>query len=148
MNRPCPQCGAQLPEGESCRERFERCLAFEFEQPRIYGAVHFLTVACYMLQHNQYSRQGWLFTRRGLAQVVREGLSPGELRERHHLRLDSGRREWSVTRGEKLPGVEAVHWNLSIAGVRLDDPDRYQSDVMRWAESVLADSEPLMRITG
>ncbi len=52
MTNKCPECGAELPPGERCEERFNLCLALEYENPAAYGRVHHLTVACYMLQHN------------------------------------------------------------------------------------------------
>ena len=73
MTGPCPLCHAEYPSGETCQERFERCLALEFENPGTYGAVHHLTVACYMLQHNRYSREGWLQARALLAEFVKQG---------------------------------------------------------------------------
>jgi hypothetical protein len=45
-------------------------MALEYENPSAYGAVHHLTVACYMLQHNAYSRDVWLEARKMLAQFI------------------------------------------------------------------------------
>ena len=139
----CPQCGAVYPAGESCRERFERCLALEFEQPESYGSVHHLTVATYMLQHNSYSRTAWLDTRQGLAQFVREGLSPQAARQQNRARLDSGRRSWRITRGEKLGEVAELHWTRTLADVRLEDARQYCADVRQWAAALLNDTENL-----
>src|SRR5512143_2086082 len=102
MPRTCPQCGATCPAGETCQQRFEACLALEYENPGTYGAVHLLTVACYRLQHNLYSRQGWLEARRLVAQNLHLGSSPVEIRKHNQSKLDSGQRKWSVTKGEKL----------------------------------------------
>ena len=139
----CPQCGARLAPGETCRDRFNRGQVNEIEQPARY-AVHHLSVPSYMLQHNVYSREGWLDAREGLRQFVEEGLEPAEVRRRNRIRLDSGRRSWSVTRGPKLPGVDDIRWTFTVADVRLDTPEHYCADVRRWAESVLADSAELV----
>jgi hypothetical protein len=135
-----------LPDGEGCRERFDVAQARELEDPA-YGAVHHLSVPCYMLQHNAYSREGWLFTRALLARFV-AGDTPDTARRRSRGALDSGRRTWSVTRGEKLAGVDGIAWTRTIADVRLDTAERYCADVRAWAASVLADSEELARAAG
>ena len=137
MPYTCPLCGAIYPSGETCQARFEACLALEYENPTAYGAVHLLTVACYMLQHNLYSRRGWLETRQMLAQTLRLGTTPEEIRKEYQRRLDSGQRQWSVTKGEKLGEFDAIRWSCTIADVQLDSPERYVAAVRQWAISVL-----------
>lgn len=145
MHTTCPKCGAALPPGETCRERFEVCLALEFEHPATYGAVHYFSVTSYMLQHNEYARQAWLETRAGLATVIRDGLSPANLRRKIRGKMDSGKRQFRITRGEKIAEVEAIQWGRSIADVRLDDPGVYNADVKQWAVQVLADTDALVQ---
>lgn len=140
MPDPCPQCGAIYPSGETCQMRFEVCLALEYENPAAYGAVHLLTVACYMLQHNLYSRRGWLETRHMVAQAIRLGTTSAEIRAEYQRKLDSGQRTWSVTKGEKLTEFDAIQWSFTIADLRLDSPERYVADVKRWAECLLKDT--------
>ncbi len=140
---PCPQCGGEFPPGETCRDRYEACLAFEYEHPESFGAVHHLTVTCYMLQHNGYSDRGWLEARALLAGFVRGGVTPGRVRAARRKAVDG--RGWKLTRGPRLPGVEAVRWSFSLARVRLSDPETYVEDVKRWAECVLANTEELVR---
>jgi hypothetical protein len=148
----CPLCHANLPPNQSCQDIFDQCLALEFEHPSAFGAVHHLTVLCYYLQHNLYSPQGWLEGRRLLERFVQEGASPDEVRKQAGPRLQSGKRSWRVTGGEKepggedlpdekLPGVESLSWSRTIASLRLDDPQIYCAGVRLWAESVLLDSQ-------
>ncbi len=148
----CPLCHASLPSKQTCQDLFHQCLALEFEHPSTFGAVHHLTVLCYYLQHNLYSHQGWLEGRRLLARFVQEGASPAEVRKQEGPRLQSGKRSWRVTGGEKkpggedlpgekLPGVESLSWSRTIASLRLDDPQIYCAGVRLWAESVLLDSQ-------
>ncbi|HEX5501684.1 MAG TPA: DUF5946 family protein [Thermomicrobiales bacterium] len=146
MSDICPQCGAALRAGERCRERFDVAQARELEDPA-YGAVHHLSVPCYMLQHNAYSRDGWLYSRALLARFV-EGLSPDAARRQHRRDVDSGRRAWSITKGDKLAGVDGIAWTRTIADVRLDTPEHYCADVRAWAASVLADTADLARAAG
>ena len=148
MPQICPLCGAEFPSGEQCRDRFDLCLALEFENPAAFGSVHHLTVVCYMLQHNAYSRDAWLEGRKMLAQFVREEATPAEMRKQGRSKLNSQRRTGSVTRCEKLPNFEAITWSCTIADIRRDDPQTYCADVNLWARSVLRDTETLMQALG
>ena len=146
MSSTCPQCGAVLPAGEECRERFDVAQARELAEPA-YGAVHQFSVLCYMLQHNAYSREGWLGGRALLARFF-AGDTPDAARRRHRRDVDSGRRTWRVTRGEKLAGVDEVAWTRTIADVRLDTAEHYCADVRAWATSVVADTAELACAAG
>jgi hypothetical protein len=136
----CPSCGAQFPSGETCRERFEYCLTLDYEQPESYGAVHHLVVACYMLQHNEYTRRGWLEARALVADAIHHGTAPTELRKRNRQRFDSSQREWKLTLGEKMAGVDSIQWTRTIADIRLDSAEAYAETVRLWAQAVLADT--------
>lgn len=143
MSIICPLCGATLPDGTTCQEQFDLSQLKEIEQSENY-AVHHLSVLCYMLQHNVYSRLGWLGARELLSQFVYGGLTPAAARRQNRKKLDSGNRTWSLTKGEKMPGVELVIWSHTIADVRLDTAEHYCADVHSWTESVLADTEHLV----
>jgi hypothetical protein len=120
-------------------------MAMEFENPTTFGAVHHLTVACYMLQHNAYSRNVWLEARKMIVQFTQEGMTPAEMRKQNRSRLDSGHRTWSVTKGVKLSEFDNIVWSRTIADVRLDNPEVYCTDVNDWALSVLEDTDALVR---
>lgn len=147
MTQQCPQCGAITVIGETCSDRFDHSQVLELEEPERYR-VHHLSVPCYWLQHNIYSRTGWLEVRKLLNRFVYEGLTPQEVLQENKTSLDSGKRSGSFTRGDKLAGVENIHWTFTIADVRLDNPEDYNADVLRWAKHILADSETLIRQTG
>jgi len=144
MSEPCPLCGAQYPDDETCRQRFERCLALEFEDA-IAATVHHLTVSCYMLQHNAYSRETWLAARKMLAQFIEEDVSPAEMRKQIASQVDNARRANPLTRGEKLAEFDQICWSSSLAQVHLDDPERYCREIRLWAESILHDTAPLIQ---
>ncbi len=144
MSFTCPRCGAVFPSDETCQDRFNASQLKEIEQPAYY-AVHHLSVPCYMLQHNVYSREGWLEVRKLLSKFVNDGWTPAMARRQNRVIADSGHRTWSFTRGAKLPGVEQIVWNYTIADVRLDTAEAYCADVRHWAASILADSEQLVR---
>jgi hypothetical protein len=145
MSQICPQCGADLPSEETCRHRFDRCMALEFENPTTYGAVHHLTVICYMLQHNGYSRDGWFEARHILARFVQDRVTPAEVRQENRSRSESGFRTWSINKGEKLSELDGPLWTRTIADIRFDNPKVYCADVILWARSVLTDTGPLLR---
>lgn len=113
-----------------------------------FGAVHHLTVACYMIQHNAYARDGWLEARKMVVQFVHDGVTPAEARKQNRSRFHSGQRKWRVTKGVKLSEFDTITWTRTIADVRLDDPEVYCADIKLWATHVLADTEPLLRRIG
>jgi len=141
MTLKCAQCGAAITAEATCEYRFDQCMALEFAHPTAFGAVHHLTVASYMLQHNAYSRDGWLEARKMLSRFIRDGVLPAEMRNQSRARLDSGRRAWSFTKGARLPEFEMIAWTRTIADVRFDSPEVYCADVILWATSVLTDAE-------
>jgi hypothetical protein len=143
MTTSCTQCGAVFSSDETCQERFTASQLMELNTPDSY-TVHHLSVPCYLLQHNAYSRQGWIEVRKLLSKFVYEGWTPEMARRDARINADSGHRTWSFTRGPKLAGVERIVWSCSIANVRLDPPEAYCADVLRWARTILEDSEQLM----
>ena len=145
MSLKCPLCGGKFISVEQCRERFDLCMAMEYENPAAYGAIHHLSVACYMLQHNAYSREGWLEARNMVARFIRDGMTPVHIRRQNRSRFDSGHRKWSVTKGAKLPEFDDIAWSHTIADVRLDNPENYCADVQIWAKSILADTKTLIQ---
>ena len=115
MSFRCPQCGAITINGEACSDRFDRSQAFELQEPERYR-VHHLSVPCYWLQHNMYSRTGWLQVRKLLYRFVYEGLTPQEVLKENKKSPDSSKRSGSFTRGEKLAGVEDILWTFYNCG--------------------------------
>ncbi len=142
MASACPQCGVTFTGDENCEGWFTAGQVKEGDDPAYY-AVHHLSVASYMLQHNAYSREGWLITRDLLAQFI-AGLTPQEARRRMRHTMDSGNRTFSLTRGSKLDGVANIAWTRTVTDVRLDTPEHYCADVRDWATGVLADSAGLV----
>lgn len=133
MTTKCPQCGAPLASGETCRDRFDATQLKELEHPASYYTVHHLSIPCYMLQHNLYSRKGWLATRQLLQRFIHEDLTLAEARREMQSMLDGGQRAWSLTWGAKLSQVDDVVWTRTIADVRLDTAEHYCADVRAWA---------------
>lgn len=144
MSLDCAWCGAHYETpNDSCEARFNLALAKEFEEPA-YGVVHHLTVPAYMLQHNRYSRAGWLWTRDLVTAFVRDGLEPAEARRQQRSMLDSGERDWAITRGPKFEQFGRIAWTRAIADVRFDSAEDYCDDVRAWAAAVVEDSEAVV----
>jgi hypothetical protein len=144
MSVDCAWCGAHYDApGDSCEARFDLALAREFEDPA-YGSVHHLTVPAFMLQHNRYSRAGWLWARNLIAAFVRDGLDPAEARRQQRAMLDSGERNWAITRGPTFEGFEQIAWSRTIADDRFDSAADYCADVRAWAAAVVDDSEAVV----
>ena len=144
MKSGCPQCGANLAL-ITCRNYFDTCQTREFEQPA-YFSVHYISVPCYLLQHNMYSREGLLMTRKCLLQFLSSSVRPSGIADSDRKKYDSSNRTWSFTKGEKLAGVENIVWSRTIADVRLDTAGHYCADVLRWGKSILSDTEVLIQI--
>ncbi len=134
----CLECGA--PDAE-CEERFNECLAREFEDPR-YGRVHNLTVSAYMLQHSsRLTREGWRYERDLLREFIISGKPPEAIREERRDQVDSGKRTFKITSRTGQPVIPQTAWSRNIMNVRLDDPVDYCEDVIAWASAALADAE-------
>lgn len=142
----CPECRATYSTDETCEDRFNAGQAREMTDPASF-AVHHLSVPCFMLQHNRYSRAGWIQVRQMLARFL-AGLTPNEARRDRRKAVDSGNRTYSFTKGPKLAGVESIIWAHTIADVRLDTAEHYCADVREWAAHIVRDSEELMQTVG
>lgn len=143
----CSQCGAKIPTGSTCQELFNQGQLLEINQPAYYF-VHNLSVPCFMLQHNAYSRQGWLLAYDLLRRFLHENLTPKAARRQGSKQIDSSRRTFSFTKGEKLAGVEQIRWAFDVSQVRLDSAEHYCTDVRLWGESILKDAATLVQGAG
>jgi hypothetical protein len=130
----CDLCGAP---GDNCQSLFDRALSLEFTDPD-YWAVHHLTVAAWMVQHDRYTHAGWLATRRLLAEFVASELPPGETGRR--LARDAASRDGSLTRGAPFARFREIRWTTTVADLTWNDAEAYRATVRRWARAVLADS--------
>lgn len=134
----CPECGAPGTDGQTCQELFHQMLFWENEVP-VLGEVHHLMVLCYHLQHpSLYSAEGLRHARRLLAEFIEEGLTPQESRRRNRERVESGKRQWSVT---ARPGDEGCYerppqWAITAADVVGAGRAAYREQVVEWARNI------------
>src|SRR5689334_14967675 len=102
MSESCPECGAIQTETMTCQMAFDTFLSLEFSDPE-YGAVHFLTVGCFMLQHGQYSDEGVRWMHSTLREYLDKELTPTQLRQFAAKDTGNEKRTWKVLRAKDAP---------------------------------------------
>lgn len=133
----CDDCGAAIPEGDTCRSMFERLLAHEYAFPEAFGAVHHLTVATYSLQHPRgFSGDAIRMWRIIIAESLAGVSTPANFLERARAHFTGGIRV-------RQPGAEPPDgwprtWPMTVADV-IPPPNEEPSAsphierVLRWA---------------
>ncbi len=144
MSSTCPKCGATLAEGRTCRSIFEEFLIFDFTDPG-YGEVHMLTVACYMIQHGEYSQRGLGWIEENM-RLHLEGIPTQEIRRKVDRQVDQGQRDWKVTRQPDEPPQPRIAWSMTIADVQrgVQDAESYRRLIRQWARATLQEMQPLV----
>ncbi len=144
MTTTCSECGAVLIAAP-CQSIFEKFLALEYADPE-YGAVHFLTVSCYMIQHARYSDQalGWIEQR--LRDNLEKGIPAEEIRRQAARETGQSRRTWPVTRRPEDPPQAKIAWSMTIVDVdsKYHDPASYRELVEQWARATLWEMRALL----
>lgn len=146
MPESCPECGAAWSSGLTCQSIFDEFLVLEFTDPG-YGAVHFLTVACFMIQHGRYSPQGLAWIEQRLRDHLERGVPVAQIRQDAGRTASQSARDWKVTRQPADPPQPRVPWRMTITGVvpAYDSAASYCAAVERWARMTLEDMQPLVR---
>ena len=142
MPSTCPECGAALDE-TTCQSIFDSFLALEFSDPA-YGAVHMLTVACFMIQHMRYSDEGLVWIEKKLRDVLVNEVPVDEIRREAGRETGQGKRTWKVTRQPGERALPKIAWSMTIADVSANtrDATTYCQMVTRWAMVTLAEMRP------
>lgn len=143
QNSSCPLCGGQYLTGSTCEDVFESLLALEFSNEN-YGSVHFLTVACMMIQHKAYSDAGMEWILAQLKQYLSGDQTISQIREQNRNTVDSGQRKWKVIRDLGEKELSNISWSMTIQDVamRYVDPSDYCELVNNWANTVVQEMEP------
>lgn len=141
----CPECGGFNQDGLSCQSIFNNFIALEFADPE-YGAVHFLTVACYMIQHGRYSDEGLEWIEKKLRDHLEHGLAVDEIRASASAEADQSVREWKVIRQPNQPSQMKINWSMTINDVagNYRDAVSYQDLIQKWARPILNEMSPLV----
>lgn len=145
MSNTCPECGAFLPDGNSCQEIFDSFLVLEFTHPA-YGEIHMLTVACFLIQHGRYSDEGLTWIAEKLRSNLEDGVSADQIRRQATKEMDQKKRTWKVNRSSEPPLLPKVAWSMTIADVaaKYKDAESYCKLITQWAKITLQEMKPLL----
>lgn len=144
----CSSCGAANIAGRSCENIFDEFLFLEFSNPE-FGKVHFLTVACYMIQHNRYSDEGLIWMEQKLRDYFEKKLTPEMIRIQTYKELNQKTRSWKILRTEDHPLQFKASWSKTITDVAANyiNSESYCELVTQWAMATLLDMQPLIKLT-
>ena len=111
MANVCPECGADLPAGTTCDEIFGSFLEKDYVDPG-YGAVHFLTVGVFMIQHGRYSEEALAWIQPHIRDFLDGKATQEQIRRASRRQVDQSQRAWKVSHALVLPdpssyGLEA-----------------------------------------
>lgn len=145
MPNKCPECGASLSQDSSCQSIFESFLVLEFTHPG-YGEVHLLTVACYMIQHSQYSDEALAWIEQKLHEFLEDGISARQIRQVAAKEAAQAKRTWKVNRQPDARRLPKIAWSMTIAEVAssYQDAESYCELVKKWARTTLKEMRPLL----
>lgn len=139
MSATCPECGAPVPDGGSCRDNFHALLLLESEIPGGPGEVpHFYAVASYGLQHPDsmnYTAATLARLRDSVADMLDGRATIADIRRRTRRAAEGSVR---VTR---RPGDAEVPWRrggwpMTVVDVCAGGIEGYADRVRHWAQSV------------
>lgn len=138
MAEHCPHCGAVLVNGNSCEDVFNSLLALEFSDSE-YGKVHLLTVACYMIQHQQYSDEGLIWIYRQLTRFLYESVPVEHIRREARWETDNRQRNWHMRREPGSASLPEIRWEITIQEVAPSTtaPEQYCRTVTNWARATV-----------
>ena len=135
----CAECGAVWEAGRDCQGVFDEFLMLEFTDPE-YGAVHFLTVATFMLQHGRYSSEALEWVVPTMRAYLAGETSVERIRREARATVSSGTRKWRVMRAPDAPPQRHVAWELTLADVaaQTHDAASYRAAITAWAARAVA----------
>jgi len=120
----------------TCRQHFEALLFLEYEiQETLAPEIHQLMVACYMLQHHQYSDEARPMVIKMIEDVLERGVTAAETRRRNKHLVDSSNRKFRITGPSSA--APQIDWPITIQNIDAEDGAAYPSSVTRWARSIL-----------
>lgn len=149
MSETCPECGAPVPEGGTCKDNFHALLALEWQVPDGAGAIaHFFAVSAYGLQHPEsmhYTAEALAWLRSAVTEAIETGCSVEELRA--SAQAQSHESGAHVTRhgDDPVPAWGRSSWTTTVADVIAGGVDDYGGRVKAWASATLSDIDQVSR---
>jgi len=133
----CPECGGAYIDGLTCWDQLGAILSWEAQDPAL-AAVHFLTVACYNLQHPaQFTDVALAGLRTALVDHLQHGTPVTELRRRAGRAYGGSRRVLKPPE-ERRPILR--RWSIPIAEVYAHgEPNAATDRVRAWAARLLSE---------
>lgn len=116
----CPECGAKLEKGKSCRDYFNQMLVWDFEDFSGAGSVHHLTVLCYHLQHpSLYSPVALNAAKIFLKSIIENNLTAHELLEQNRQDLSKQKKNFSIkgTTNSHATYLRPIIWSMTVINV-------------------------------
>jgi hypothetical protein len=140
----CIKCGAVFDIDENCDDRFNTIQIKELDDTEYYK-VHHLSVPCFMLQHNNYSKKGWIEVYKLLEQFVNNGLKPEFAKVMIQNKFKYLKRNWSITKGEKLIEIGQIKWRFTITDIKYNTAEEYCNSITKWAKNIIEDAEEIIK---
>jgi hypothetical protein len=130
----CPECGAPQVGGMNCWEQFGAILALEWQDSALL-AKHFLTVACYNLQHPaRFTDEALVGLRAAFVDYIDRGVTTAEIRTRIAHMVEGQQR---VLRKDEESRPKLRHWRMTISDVYVPEhPEGAAERVKAWAASI------------
>ena len=138
MPELCAECGAILSEGSACQTILDEILSLEYINPA-YGQVHFLTVACFMIQHKRYSDEALTWVQEKLQIYLDRQLTGQQLRRLIANETGGGTRTWKILRQADAAPLPQIAWSMTIVDIAqsIQDSEVYCAQVKQWARTIL-----------
>lgn len=138
MPEHCAECGAVLPEGMTCQAIFDEVLSLEYANSA-YGQVHFLTVACFMIQHRRYSNEALAWIQEKLQIYLDQQLTGQQLRRLIANETNGATRTWKIIRQADATPLPQIAWSMTIADIAqcTQNSEVYCAQVKHWARTIL-----------
>ncbi|MHB9002657.1 MAG: DUF5946 family protein [Coriobacteriia bacterium] len=142
MSDRCPECGAPVADGGTCRDNFTELLALEWEVPQGAGTMaHFYAVSSYVLQHPgtmNYTAESLAWLRTAVHDALTGDVQVPDLRDRA---AEESKADGTITRrpGEPVPLWDVGTWTMTVTDVLAAGASGYGERVRMWAHTALSD---------